>query len=174
MIWRGVLAVIVGIVAVVWPHITVYALVLLFAVFAFGDAIGEFAHAFASERAGSVAGHLLLGLLDVAAGVVAIAWPGITAYALTIVVAIWAVIFGVVEFAAAFTAPAAAGTRAALGLTGVVSVIFGFAVFANLDAGVLSLALLFGLFSLVYGMYLLVMGIQLRRGVPARAGRARA
>jgi uncharacterized membrane protein HdeD (DUF308 family) len=172
MIWRGVLAVIVGIVTIVWPNITVYALVLVFAVFAFGDAFGEFAHAFARDRTGPVAGHLLLGLLDVAAGVVAIVWPDITAYALTIVVAAWAVVFGVVEIGAAFTAPATAGSRAALGLAGLVSVIFGIVVFANLDTGVLSLALLFGLFSLVYGAYLLVMGIQLRRAVPTQSGRA--
>jgi uncharacterized membrane protein HdeD (DUF308 family) len=162
MMWRGALAVIIGTIAIVWPGITVGALVFLFAVYAFSDAIGQFGQAFAGHKAGPLVGHVLLALLDLAAGVVAIAWPGITAYALTIWVGAWALVTGFVEIWGAFTVPAHAGTRAALGLTGVVSVLFGVVVFAHPDAGALSLALLFGLFTLVYGVNLLVLASRLR------------
>jgi uncharacterized membrane protein HdeD (DUF308 family) len=37
-----------------------------------------------------VFGHLLLGLIDLAAGVVALVWPAPTAFVLVIVVAAWA------------------------------------------------------------------------------------
>lgn len=75
---------------------------MIFAVAVLIDAVHQGGLAFSSEKAGPVAGHLLLALLDVAAGVVAIVSPGITAWALTIVIGAWAVVTGVVEFATAF------------------------------------------------------------------------
>ena len=107
LIWRGILAVAVGIMALAWPQVTVLALVILFAVYAFIAAGLEAVRAFSSRKAGPVFGHLLLGLVDLAAGVVALAWPGPTALVLVLIVGTWAVIAGVVEIAAAF-----AGRRA--------------------------------------------------------------
>jgi len=60
LILLGILAVIVGIVAIAWPSVTVYALVLLFAVYAFLDAGLQAARAFSSRTAGPVFGYLLL------------------------------------------------------------------------------------------------------------------
>ena len=71
LIVRGILAVIVGIVAVAWPGVTVLALVILFAVYAFMAAGLQAARAFSSRAAGPVFGHLLLGLVDLAARVIA-------------------------------------------------------------------------------------------------------
>ena len=79
LILRGILAVAVGIMALAWPQVTVLALVILFAVYAFIAAGLEATQAFSSRKAGPVFGHLLLGLVDLAAGVVALAWPGPTA-----------------------------------------------------------------------------------------------
>ena len=80
----GVLAVIVGIIAIAWPGVTILALVILFAVYAFMDAGLQAARAFSSRSAGPVFGHLLLALIGLAAGAVALAWPGSTAYVLVI------------------------------------------------------------------------------------------
>src|SRR4051812_50166527 len=74
--WRGVLAIVLGIVSVTWPNITVGAFVVLFAVFAFIAAFSDGARAFASDRAGPVLGWLLLALLSLAAGGLALVWPG--------------------------------------------------------------------------------------------------
>ena len=95
LIARGVLAFIVGIIAIAWPSVTILALVILFAVYAFMDAGLEAARAFSSGGAGPVFGHLLLALVDIAAGVIAIVWPGPTAEVLVIVVAVWALVGGV-------------------------------------------------------------------------------
>jgi Short repeat of unknown function (DUF308) len=78
LLWRGVLAVLVGLVAVIWPNITIVAFVALFAVYASLTAATEEARAFRSETAGPVVGRVLLAVLDLAAGVVAPLWPGIT------------------------------------------------------------------------------------------------
>jgi len=163
LIWRGLLAVGVGIVALAWPGITVLALVVLFAAYAFMWAGFEAVSAFRSRTAGPVVGHLIVGLVDIVAGVVALAWPGPTALVLVLLVAGWAIVTGLVEVFAAFGADDEAGGRATLVIGGLVSVAFGVVLFARPDMGAISLALLFGLFNLIAGSWMLVRGIELRR-----------
>src|SRR5215831_3260880 len=135
LILVGVLAVIVGIIAIAWPKVTIFALVVLFAVYAFIAAGLQAMRAFSSRTAGPVLGHLLLALIDLAAGVIALVWPGPTALVLVLVVGIWAFVGGVFEIFAAFQRGETAVTR----------------------------ALLFGLFTLIYGFSQIAMGIELRR-----------
>src|SRR5580693_669166 len=68
LILLGILAVIVGIIAIAWPGVTILALVILFAIYAFMAAGLQGARAFSSRNAGPVFGHLLLGLIDLGAG----------------------------------------------------------------------------------------------------------
>jgi len=163
LIVRGLLAVAVGIVALAWPGITVLALVILFAIYAFIAAGMEAVKAFSSERAGPVMGHLLLGLVDVGAGVIALAWPGPTALVLVLLVAAWAMVAGLVEIYAGFEVGESAGTRALFFVSGLISIAFGIVLFAHPGVGAVTLALLFGLFNLVYGFWALIEGIDVRR-----------
>jgi uncharacterized membrane protein HdeD (DUF308 family) len=162
LIVRGVLALGVGIVALAWPGVTVLALVVLFAIYAFTWAAFEAVTAFSSRTAGPVIGHLLLGLVDIAAGVLALAWPGPTALVLVLVVATWALAAGFVELFAAFDDGETGGTRAMFVIAGLVSIAFGVVLFAHPAMGALSLALVFGLFNLITGGWMLVRGIELR------------
>lgn len=163
LVARGVLALIVGVIAVAWPNVTVYALVLVFAVFAFLDAIMQAARAFSGVRAGAVIGRLLLALVDVAAGIVALVYPGRTALALVVIIAVWAILFGLLELFAAFGAGETAGTRAWFVVAGLVSIAFGVVLIARPDAGAISLAILYGIFSLAFGITQIVLGVQARR-----------
>jgi uncharacterized membrane protein HdeD (DUF308 family) len=163
LILLGVLAVIVGIIAIAWPGVTILALVILFAVYTFIAAGLQAARAFSSRDAGPVFGHLLLGLIDLAAGVAALAWPGPTAYVLVIIVAAWAVVGGVAEIVAGFAAGETAGTRAMFILAGLVSAAFGILLFARPGVGAVTLALLFGLYSLIYGFSQITAGVQARQ-----------
>ena len=163
LIARGILALAIGAVALAWPGVTVLALVILFAVYAIVAAGLEAVRAFSSAKAGPVAGHQLLGLANLSAGVLALAWPLPTALVLVLIVAAWAVITGLLEIGAAFLAGEPAGTRALFVLGGLVSAAFGVALFARPGMGAITLALLFGLFNLVYGARALVQGIEVRR-----------
>ncbi|WP_405933142.1 HdeD family acid-resistance protein [Streptomyces sp. NBC_00827] len=151
LLWRGLLAVVIGIVSVTWPGITVGAFVILFAVYAFMSAVTDSGRAFAADRVGPVFGWLLLALLSLAAGVIALAWPGITAFALTIWIAVWALATGAMEIGLAFQRGEKPGERALFLLTGLVSVALAFVLFVRPDIGAVSLATVFGLFSIVYG-----------------------
>jgi uncharacterized membrane protein HdeD (DUF308 family) len=170
LIWRGFLAILVGVVAVAWPGITVGAFVILFAVYAFLAAGMEAARAFRSETAGPVAGRLVLAVLDAAAGVVALAWPGITALALALLVAVWAVIIGFFDLLFAFSAGESAGERALLGLTGLISIALGLVFAIRPDVGAVTIAEVFGLFSIVAGISSLVTGANLHSATPSRVG----
>ena len=163
LILLGILAVIVGIIAIAWPGVTILALVILFAIYAFTDAALQAARAFSSRRAGPVLGHLLLGLIDLAAGAVAVIWPAPTALVLVIVVAAWALAGGFAEIFAGFGSGETAGTRALFIITGLVSVAFGIVLFARPGAGAVTLALLFGLYTMIYGFSQITAGVQLRQ-----------
>src|SRR5262249_14722665 len=137
--------------------------VILFAIYAFMDAGLQAARAFSSRSAGPVFGHLLLALIGLAAGVVALVWPGPTAYVLVIIVAAWALVGGVVEVVAGFGSGETAGTRALFIVSGLVSVAFGILLFARPGVGAVTLALLFGLYSMIYGFSQITAGVQTRQ-----------
>jgi uncharacterized membrane protein HdeD (DUF308 family) len=164
LVWRGLLAVIVGFIALAWPGITVGAFVILFAVYAFIAAGTSAATAFRSDSAGRVAGGLLLAVVDAAAGVAALVWPGITALALVWVVATWAFISGFTETVMAFAAGETAGQRALLGLGGLVSIALGVVFAFRPDVGAVSIAQVYGLFSIVSGVSALVMAANVGDG----------
>ena len=105
----------------------------------------------------------MLALADLAAGVIALAWPGPTALVLVLIVGVWAITAGIVEIAAAFGAGQPAGTRATLILGGLVSAAFGVVLCARPGIGAITLALLFGLFNLIAGTWMLAAGTELRR-----------
>jgi uncharacterized membrane protein HdeD (DUF308 family) len=167
LILLGVLAVVVGIIAIAWPQVTIFALVILFAVYAFIAAGLQAMRAFSSRSAGPVIGHLLLALIDLAAGVIALVWPGPTALVLVLVVGVWAFIGGVFEIFAAFQSGETAGTRALFIVAGLVSILFGVVLFARPNVGAVTLALLFGLFALIYGFSQITMGIEVRHASKA-------
>ncbi|MCW2677813.1 MAG: protein of unknown function rane [Modestobacter sp.] len=160
--WQGLLAIVIGIVSVAWPNITVGAFVVLFALFAFIAAFSDAARTFASDRAGPVVGWLLLALLSLAAGVVALVWPGLTALVLTIWIAVWSFVTGIVEVVMAFGQDETAGGRAMWALGGLISVALGIVLFIRPDIGAVSLATVFGLFSIVYGISALVLSTRAR------------
>jgi uncharacterized membrane protein HdeD (DUF308 family) len=162
LILRGLLALAVGVMALAWPGVTVLALVIMFAVYAFFAAVTQLTLAFGSARAKPVIGHLLVGLVDVTAGAVALAWPAATALVLVILVGSWAVMTGIIEFAAGLRSGEAAGTRAMLIVGSLLSVAFGVVLFARPDIGAITLALLFGWFNVIVGTWMLIGGAQLR------------
>src|SRR3954471_17509667 len=97
--FRGAAAVCFGVLTLIWPNITLWVLVILFGAYALVD--GVFTIAAVIAKAPGTAAHrgflVFEGLLGIAAGIVTFAWPGITALALLYVIAIWAIVTGVIE-----------------------------------------------------------------------------
>ena len=80
-----------------------------------------------------------------------------------LIVGLWAITAGLVEFSAAFTSGEPTGTRVMFILGGLVTVAFGVVLCARPGLGAITLALLFGLFNLIAGTWMLAQGIELRR-----------
>jgi uncharacterized membrane protein HdeD (DUF308 family) len=55
------------------------------------------------ERGRNWGWELVSGFLSVAAGVIAIAWPGITLFVIAVMAGIWMIAIGVIRLIAAFT-----------------------------------------------------------------------
>lgn len=163
LLWRGIIAVAIGVVSVAWPQITLGAFVILFAVYCFTAAVVDAARAFRSPKAGQVVGNLLLALLSVVAGIIALAFPGMTAVVLTLFVGAWALVTGVTEIVLAFRRGETAGERAMWALGGLISVALAVVLVVRPDIGAVSLASVFGLFCIVTGVATLVLALQTRK-----------
>jgi uncharacterized membrane protein HdeD (DUF308 family) len=169
---RGVLGILFGILALVWPGATIAALVLLFGVYAIVDGVATLYAAITGRegadrgRRPASGGHrvwlTIEGLLGIGAGLVAFFWPGITALVLLWVIAFWAILTGVMEVAAAIRLRREMDNEWLLGLAGVASVLFGILLLVLPGAGALALIWLIGVYALVFGVILIVLGLRLR------------
>ena len=152
----GIVAILFGLTALLWPGLTLFVLVTLFAAYAIVAGIVEFIAMFRAIGAGTTWWtHLLLGIAGVAAGVIAFAWPGMTTFVLLYLIATWAIVIGVIEIVGAFTT-----SRFWLAVTGLISVLFGFVLLANPSAGALALVMVIGAFAIVRGIVLLVEAVR--------------
>ena len=160
---RGLLAVLFGVAAFVWPGITLGALVVLFGAYALVD--GVFAIVAAIRAAGREMRWWPLvveGLVGIGVGVLTFAWPGITALALLYLIAGWAIITGIFEIAAAVRLREVIEGEWLLGLGGVASVLFGVAIALFPGAGALALVWMIGAFAVFFGIVLIGLGLRLR------------
>jgi uncharacterized membrane protein HdeD (DUF308 family) len=152
----GLVASAMGVAAIVWPGVTIGVGVALFAVYCFVHAIGQLFAMFTIERSvGRDLLRLLLAVIDVAAGVVAVVYPGMTAEVLTIVIGVWALFGGSVELAGAFT-----GRSGWLAVARLLTIAAGGVLIASPGIGAISLALVFGIYLLSYGITLIVSAAQ--------------
>ena len=171
LVLRGLAAIAFGVLAFVWPQITLTALVFLWGAYALVD--GAFAIAAGVKSHGDNKRWwvlLLEGILGVAAGLVAFLVPGITALALLVLIAAWAMVTGAFEIAAAIQLRKHIKGEWLLALAGVASVLFALALLFNPAAGALALVWLIGAYSIVFGVLLIVLGIRLHNLVRSTDG----
>ncbi len=160
---RGVLAILFGIVAWVWPGLTVSALVLLFGAYAFVNGIFAVIAGIASfgENRRWWA-ELLVGIAGIILGILTFFWPGVTALALLYLIAAWAIVTGVFEIIAAIELRKAIDNEWLLGIGGVLSVIFGLILIFFPGSGAISLVWVIGIYAIIFGVTLIALGFRLR------------
>jgi uncharacterized membrane protein HdeD (DUF308 family) len=167
MTLRGVLAILFGIAALVWPGITVLALALLFAAWALLDGVFLLINAFQQGRAHADwrdwVPSLVAGLLGIAAAVVTVLWPGITIIVLTILAGVLLIAVGVAEIVLAVRLRKLIRGEVFLALAGLAGVIAGILIVIWPVSGALVLTILLGAYALVSGILLLVVAWRLRR-----------
>lgn len=160
---RGVVAILFGLAAFVWPGLTLAVLVALFGAYALVDGIFALA---AAVRA--VQQHnrwwplLLVGVAGIAAGVLTFFYPGITAVALLVIIAAWAIVTGIFELITAIELRRHISGEWLLGLSGIASILFGILLIAQPGAGALALVWLIGIYAIVFGLLELGLAFRLR------------
>jgi uncharacterized membrane protein HdeD (DUF308 family) len=160
---RAAAAIIIGIVALSVPIVTLAAIVILFGVYALIDGILALIAAVRGLRHHGPWGAMLLqGLIGIAAGVVALLWPGIGALALTLLVAAWALTTGVLEVVMAIKLRKVMHGEWLLILGGVLSIILAVLVALYPGTGALLLVWWIGAFALAYGVVVLWLAIRIR------------
>jgi uncharacterized membrane protein HdeD (DUF308 family) len=168
---RGALAVLFGILALIWPAITIGALVLLFGAYALVDGVFALGTAlFGGHRAeGRRPALILEGIVGIAAGIVTFVWPHVTTLALLWVIAAWALVTGVLEIVTAIRLRRELHGEWLLVLSGALSVVFGIVLLVRPGAGALALIWVIGAYAIIFGLMLLVLAFRLRRSASGRA-----
>jgi len=168
---RGLAAILFGIAALVVPHITLAVLIALFGAYALVDGVfALIAAGRAAERQTRWWPLALEGVVGIVVGILTFAWPGVTALILLYFIAYWAIITGVFELIAAIRLRQEISGEWLLGLGGVLSVIFGLLLIIFPGAGALTIVWLIGLYSLIFGVALVALGLRLRSGGAAGIG----
>jgi uncharacterized membrane protein HdeD (DUF308 family) len=171
LVLRGTLFVTVGVVAIAWPVTTVRAFVVLFATYLFVGATIEAVMLTRAHSTRLIATRLLLAVVDLAAGVAALVWPRLTASVLVVLVAVWAFVAGTGQLALAFGGAKSTGERVLLGLGGFASITIGVVFIINRDIAAVTLARVYGSFSIVAGLILFVLAVHVRNGDLVLRGR---
>ena len=160
---RGLIAVVFGVLAFMWPGATLITLVWLFGVFAMVNGILSLVLAAKTPKGYPRVGSLILGgLLGILAGFLAFVMPGITALGLLILIAAWAIVTGVMELVAAVRLRKIITNEWLLILAAIASVAFGVILLLQPAAGALALIWLIGAWALVFGILLMILAFRMR------------
>jgi uncharacterized membrane protein HdeD (DUF308 family) len=172
LLLRGIAAVIFGLAALFWPGLTLLVLVLFFGAYALVDGVLAIV---AGVRGSGRRRWLLLaeGLLGILAGLVTFFYPNITAFVLLYVIAFWAIFTGILKVVMAISLRREIENEWLMGLSGALSVLFGILLAALPGVGLLSLVWLLGIYTIVFGVALIVLSFRVRNHREEAPGRVR-
>jgi uncharacterized membrane protein HdeD (DUF308 family) len=160
---RGVLAIAFGVLVFLWPGLAWVVIVGMFAAYALLDGILAIVAAVTGHaHGGRLWGLILEGVVGIAAGVLTLAWPGVTGMILLYFIGFWAIFTGVFEIAAAIRLRKDITGEWALALAGIVSVGFGLAILFVPAAGAVAIAWLIGAYAVTFGVVMLALAFRLR------------
>ena len=166
LIVRGVVGLVIGVIAFAWPGVTIAALVVIFGFYAFIDGVTTLILGLTKTRThGRSSAMAVQGIVGIAAGALTFLWPSVTAFALVIFIGAWAIVTGIFELVAAIRLRKVIRGEWMLALSGIMSVIFGVLVFAFPGAGVVGIAWILGAYSAAGGIILIMLGVRLRTRV---------
>ncbi len=160
---RGIIAILFGLAAFIWPGITLTVLVIFFGAYAFWD--GVFSVIASVRRRGQNQHWWVLffeGLVSILVGLIALFFPGITAIAIVYLIAAWAVITGILELVSAIRLRQALAGEFLLVIAGLLSILLGVLLAIFPVAGALVTIWLIGAYAIIFGVLLLILSIRLR------------
>ena len=162
LVLQGILAVVFGVTAWVWPDLTVYTLVILFGAYSFvGGVMSLFAAGNVRREGSSPWPFVFQGLLGIATGVVVAVWPDISATALLYVIAAFAIVTGVTEVVSAIELRKVIDNEWFLAIAGIASIAFGVITAIYPGDGAVALVWTIGIYAVFFGTLLIALGFRL-------------
>lgn len=160
---RGIIAVLFGIMALLWPAITIGVLVILFGAYVLIEGVLAVGSSLRNHNEKGWWILLLEGLAGIIIGIFTFFIPSLTAQILLLFIALWALVTGVLEIAAAVALRKDIQGEWILALSGIFSVLIGILLLASPGTGLLAIVWLIGLYAVVFGALLIYLGIKLRK-----------
>ncbi len=161
---RGVAAVLFGVLAVALPGASLLSLVAIFGVYSAVDGLFAMMLAARRGRAGSSWGWMFYeGLVGVAAGALALAWPGVPATAFVLTLGSWAGLTGIAKLAAATDLRREITDEWRLAASGFVSLALGVVLVMYPSASAVAVLWSVGAFAIAFGLLLVALGFRLHR-----------
>jgi uncharacterized membrane protein HdeD (DUF308 family) len=167
---RGLAAIAFGILALAWPGVTLVTLVLFWGAWALVDGVTALVAGWRAKDSGKPMWQIVLvGLVGIAAGVLTFVMPGVTAIALLIMIAVWAIVSGIFQIVAAIRLRKEIANEWMLILSGALSVVFGALMIYNPGAGALAVLWLIAYFAIAFGVLLVILAFRLKKHAGAHA-----
>jgi uncharacterized membrane protein HdeD (DUF308 family) len=159
---RGVLGIVFGLIAFFFPGPTMLSFVLVFATYALVDGVFAIVAAIRAARRRDRWGFLTFeGIVNVAAAILAVLWPGLTLLIFVMIVAAWAIVSGTLMFSASRNLDTEHG-RWWLALGGLLSIAYGILLVAAPLIGAVVLTWWIGAYAFGFGIALLILAFRLR------------
>ena len=160
---RGVLAIIIGVLAFVRPDVTLVALVALFGAYALLDGIVSTVAAFTFSGSRYFGWLLLEGILGIAVGVLTFVYPGAIAVSLLYLLGAWLILTGILEIAAAIELRKLIDNEWLYLLGGIVSIAAGVLTFYRPNQSALAWLWVIGTYAILFGIMMLAVGFKVRK-----------
>jgi uncharacterized membrane protein HdeD (DUF308 family) len=160
---RGIAAIIFGVLAFIWPGITLLTMALFWGAFMLIDGILALGHAIMGGNVGSRWWLALVGVAGIAAGAVTFASPGVAIVVLLLFIASWAIVLGVLEIIGAIRLRKEIDNEWTLILSGVLSILFGAVLVIAPAVGILALVWVIGAYAILFGVLLVMLAFKLKK-----------
>jgi uncharacterized membrane protein HdeD (DUF308 family) len=164
LLLRGLASIAFGVIAFLWPGITLVALTYIFGIYAIIDGLAAIWAAFnLPGQAGPRWWLGLSGVVSIAAGIVAFVYTGMTAFVLLVFIAVWAIIIGVLQLYAAIRLWNVIDNDWWLILSGLLSIAFGAVLIGWPSTGALALIWTIAWFAVFFGCMFIGLAFELKK-----------
>ena len=165
LLLKGLCAIAFGVLAFVWPGVTLVTLILFYGAFALVDGVIAILAAIMGGAPAPRWWLAVVGLFCIAAGVVTFLWPGMTALVLLIFIAAWAIATGIMQIIGAIRLRKEIDNEWLLILGGAISVLFGIGIVLAPGAGALALVWAIGMYAVILGGTFVALAFRLKKRV---------
>ena len=164
LLLRGIVAIVFGLLAFIWPGLTLVTMVLFYGAFALIDGVLSLWAAFTGAAKPVPSWWLVVGgIAGISAGVLTFLWPGMTAILLVLFIGAWALVHGIFQIIGAIQLRKEIDNEWTLILGGVLSALFGAIIIVAPGAGALGLVWAIAAYSIVFGILFVALSLRLRK-----------